>query len=75
MITNDKRVLDAIKILKQEQEDLITYQKIQGLTLVSYRTVVRSVQRLQNKGHLAVTRPKPGLPYQYQILTPNGDEP
>jgi len=75
MITNDKRVLDAIRTLLWEQDSLITYQKIQGLTLVSYRTVVRSVQRLQNKGYLAVARPKPGLPYQYQILAPNGDEP
>jgi Mn-dependent DtxR family transcriptional regulator len=74
MITNDKRVLDAIKIL-QEQQELITYQKIQVLTMVSDRTVVRSVRRLQNNGYLTVTRPKPGLPYEYRILAPNGDEP
>ena len=73
MITNDRRVLEAIKIL-QEQKELITYQKIQVLTMVSDRTVVRAVRRLQDKGRLAVTRPKPGLPYQYQILAPNGDE-
>lgn len=65
---NDKRVLETIGQLLDENVTPITYPVIQERSAVSVRTIVRAVDRLTVMGYLAVNRAKKGLPYTYTIL-------
>jgi DNA-binding MarR family transcriptional regulator len=64
---NDKRVLTAIDALLAEETAPITYNLIHKRSLVSMRTICRSIDRLSRAGYLDTER-DPGLPYTYKIL-------
>ena len=62
----DRRVMAAIDDLLQDDKT-ITHHILQQKTLVTVRTIVRSVQRLSRAGYLDVQR-NPGKPSDYKIL-------
>lgn len=67
MLNSDRRVLNALRELVKSQE-VVTFNDIARLAIVSHTTVQQSLKRLKAMGLIDYYRSGVGRPYKYELL-------